>query len=196
MDSETSATQEQDKSPRPDSRADVFTWIRAALPLTLAILVSVGVIILITAFGDQIGKLKGYGYLGAFLIGFLANATVILPAPSMAFTAALGGVLNPVLVGIAAGTGEALGEMTGYLAGLSGNAVIEQRAFYESVQRYMERYGAWVFFVLAAIPNPLFDIVGIAAGMVRFPVVGFLLSVWAGKTFKAVFVASAGRRLL
>lgn len=196
MDSETGADQEQDQSPRPDSRADVITWIRATLPLTLAILVSVGVIILITAFGDQIEKLKGYGYLGAFLIGFLANATVLLPAPSLAFTAALGGVLNPLLVGIAAGTGEALGEITGYLAGLSGNAVIEHRAFYESVQRYMERYGAWVFFVLAAIPNPFFDIVGIAAGIVRFPVIAFLLSVWAGKTVKAVFVAGAGRRLL
>jgi membrane protein YqaA with SNARE-associated domain len=196
MDSKTNATQEQDQSALPDSRADVFAWIKAALPLTLAILVSVSVIILITALGDHIEDLKGYGYLGAFVIGFLANATVILPAPSMAFTAALGGVLNPLLVGIAAGTGEALGEITGYLAGLSGNAVIENRAFYESVQRYMERYGAWVFFVLAAIPNPLFDIVGIAAGMVRFPIVGFLLSVWVGKTFKAIFVAGAGRRFL
>jgi membrane protein YqaA with SNARE-associated domain len=196
MDSETSATQEQDQSPQTRSRADVASWIRAAIPLTLAVLVSVSVIILITAFGDQIEKLKGYGYLGAFLIGFLANATIILPAPSMAFTAALGGVLNPFLVGIAAGTGEALGEITGYLAGLSGNAVIEHRDFYESVHRYMDRYGAWVFFVLAAIPNPFFDIVGIAAGMVRFPVIVFLLSVWAGKTLKAVFVAGAGRRFL
>ena len=197
MDSEIKAPQEpKEKKTQSDSRAAAFAWVRAALPLTLAVLVSVAAILLITYFHDQVETLKGYGYLGAFIIGFLGNATVILPAPSLAFTAALGGVLNPILVGVAAGTGEALGEITGYLAGLSGNAVLENRVHYDTIHGYMERYGAWVFFVLAAIPNPLFDIAGIAAGMVRFPVIVFLLSTWAGKTFKAVLVAGAGRQLL
>jgi membrane protein YqaA with SNARE-associated domain len=171
-------------------------WVRALLPLALALLLSLPVILLVTRFKEQVEALKGYGYLSAFVIGFLGNATVILPAPSLAFTTALGGVLNPLLVGVAAGAGEALGEMTGYLAGISGKTIIENRAYYENIQGYMDRYGGRVFLVLAAIPNPLFDIAGIAAGLVRFPVWKFLLSVWVGKTFKAVLFAGAGRQLL
>jgi membrane protein YqaA with SNARE-associated domain len=171
-------------------------WVRALAPFALAILFSLCIILLIARFQDRVESLKGYGYLGAFVIGFLGNATVILPAPSLAFTAALGGVLNPVLVGLAAGAGEALGEMTGYLAGISGQAIIENRTRYESMRRYMDRYGGGVFFVLAAIPNPLFDIAGIAAGVVRYPLWKFLLSAWAGKTLKAIFFAGAGRQLL
>jgi membrane protein YqaA with SNARE-associated domain len=171
-------------------------WLRNLLPLALAILFSLTVFLLISKFKEQIEALETYGYLGAFIVGFLGNATIILPAPSLAFTAALGGVLNPLLVGVAAGAGEALGEMTGYLAGISGKAIIENRARYEVMQRYMDRYGGWVFFVLAAIPNPLFDVAGIAAGMIHFPIWKFLLYAWAGKTFKAIVFAGAGSRLL
>jgi uncharacterized membrane protein YdjX (TVP38/TMEM64 family) len=60
----------------------------------------------------------------------------------------------------------------------------------------MDRYGGWFFFILAAIPNPLFDVAGIAAGVVRFPIWKFLLSAWAGKTLKAILFAGAGRQLL
>ena len=177
----------------PRTRGD---WVRALAPLIIALFFSFTVILLITRCKAQIETLKGYGYLGAFVIGFLGNATVILPAPSLALTAALGGVLNPILVGVAAGAGEALGEMTGYLAGISGKEIIENRTRYELVCSYMDRYGGGVFFVLAAIPNPLFDIAGIAAGVVRFPVWKFLLSAWAGKTLKAILFAGAGRQLL
>jgi uncharacterized membrane protein YdjX (TVP38/TMEM64 family) len=86
--------------------------------------------------------------------------------------------------------------MTGYLAGISGNTVVENRTHFAGVQSYMDRYGGWVFFVLAAIPNPFFDVAGITAGVVRFPVWIFLLSVWAGKTLKAIVLAGAGHQLL
>jgi membrane protein YqaA with SNARE-associated domain len=170
-------------------------WLRVLLPLALAILFSLTVFLLISKFQEQIKALKTYGYLGAFIVGFLGNATIILPVPSLAFTAALGGVLNPLLVGVAAGAGEALGEMTGYLAGVSGKAIIENRARYQVIQSYMDRYGGGGLFVLAAVPNPLFDLAGIAAGVMRFPVWKFLLYAWAGKTFKAIVFAGAGSRL-
>ncbi len=185
--------EEEPKSPRKRSRMD---YVRALLPLAFALIFSAIVIVFFTRYQSQIEALKGYGYLGAFVIGFLGNATVVLPAPSLAVTAALGGVLNPVLVGVAAGAGEALGEMTGYFAGISGNAVIENSDRYEAVHGYMQRYGAWVFFILAAIPNPFFDVAGIAAGAVRFPIWLFLLSAWTGKTLKAIIFAGAGRQLL
>lgn len=196
MDDPRAAPTQPEEEPKTTEPRKPIDWVRAMLPLGLALLFSVTIIFLISKYQGQIETLKGYGYLGAFFIGFLGNATVILPAPSLAFTAALGGVLNPILVGVAAGAGEALGEMTGYLAGVSGYAVVENRARYEAAQGYMQRHGAWVFFILAAIPNPFFDIVGIAAGAVRYPVWLFLLSAWGGKTLKAILVAGAGRQLL
>jgi len=194
-DSSSAHTQPDDKHTATGNRTPA-DWVRALTPLTLAILFSLTIIILITKYSARVEDLKGYGYLGAFTIGFLGNATVILPAPSLAFTAALGGVLNPVIVGLAAGLGEALGEITGYLAGISGKEIIENRTRYQQVCKYMDRYGSWVFFFLAAVPNPLFDIAGIAAGVVRFPIWKFLLSAWAGKTLKAILLAGAGSQLL
>lgn len=171
-------------------------WVRAFLPLTLALLLSLAVVLLAYKFKGSIKALEGYGYLGVFIVGFLGNATVILPAPSLVFTVALGGLFNPLLVGAAAGAGEALGEMTGYLAGLSGKEIIRNQTRYAKMQDYMNRRGGWIFFILAAIPNPLFDVAGITAGVVRFPVWKFLLSAWAGKTLKAIMFAAAGRQLL
>lgn len=178
------------------TRRSLKDWIQMSLPLVTAILISISVIILITQYKGYVEKLRGYGYLGIFIIGFLGNATVILPAPSLAFTVALGGIFNPLLVGLAAGAGEALGELVGYMAGTSGNTIIEHQDYYETVQHYMERYGARTFLILAAIPNPLFDVAGIAAGLVRFPIDKFLLSVWAGKTIKAILFAGAGWHFL
>jgi membrane protein YqaA with SNARE-associated domain len=171
-------------------------WFHALSPLALALLLSLAIVLLVAVLRKQVKELEGYGYLSAFVVGLVGNATVVLPAPSLAFTVALGGVLNPLLVGLAAGAGEALGEMTGYLAGISGKRIVRDQERYLEVQRQMDRYGGWVFFILAAIPNPLFDIAGIAAGTLRFPVWKFLLSAAAGKTLKAMLFAGAGRQFL
>ena len=53
----------------------------------------------------------------------------------------------------------------------------------------MERRGTIVMFVVSIIPNPLFDLVGVTAGSVRFPLPRFLAAVWAGKTIKNLIVA-------
>jgi membrane protein YqaA with SNARE-associated domain len=141
---------------------------------------------------DRLGRFVAYGYPGIFLISLIANATVILPAPSLALVFALGGVLNPVLVGLAAGLGEALGELTGYLAGYSGQAVIENRKIYDHLHGWMRRYGLATIFLLSLFPNPFFDLAGIAAGALRFPIGYFLLSCWLGKTLKTIAFALAG----
>jgi uncharacterized membrane protein YdjX (TVP38/TMEM64 family) len=56
----------------------------------------------------------------------------------------------------------------------------------------MERRGFATLLVLAAVPNPLFDVAGMAAGMLRYPVGKFLLACWLGKTLKAIVIAYLG----
>jgi membrane protein YqaA with SNARE-associated domain len=157
-----------------------------------ALIVSLVITTLVLVFHRQIAALRAYGYLGVFLISLLGNATVILPVPSLAVVFAGGGVLNPILVGLVAGVGEPLGELTGYLAGYGGSVVVRERGLYERVNGYMQRRGFLTLFVLSAIPNPLFDIAGITAGMLKYPVGKFLIACWLGKTLKALVIAFLG----
>ena len=165
----------------------VSVWWRVVV-----ILLVVGITAAIVVFHDQVARFQAYGYPGVFVISFLGNATVILPAPSLAVVFAMGSALNPILVGLSAGVGEALGELTGYAAGYSGRAVIEDQATYERLERWMRRNGVVTVFVLSVIPNPFFDLAGIAAGVLRFPVWKFLLVCWMGKTIKTTAFALGG----
>jgi uncharacterized membrane protein YdjX (TVP38/TMEM64 family) len=160
------------------------------------ILLSAAITLSILVWHERVRSLGQYGYAGVFLISLLGNATVILPAPSLAAVFAVGAVLNPVLVGLVAGVGEAVGELTGFLAGAGGRAAIENRAVFQRLQRWVRRYGLIIIFVLSAVPNPFFDLAGIAAGMLHIPVWQFLLSCWAGKTLKTMGFALAGAHLI
>jgi membrane protein DedA with SNARE-associated domain len=56
----------------------------------------------------------------------------------------------------------------------------------------MENYGFLTLFILAVIPNPLVDLAGMTAGMMKYPYPKFLLAVWLGKTVKSLIFAWAG----
>ena len=150
----------------------------------------------ITLFHDELARFERYGYPGVFLFSLLGNATLVFPAPSLAVVFGMGGVLNPLFVGLVAGVGETLGELTGYLAGYGGRAVVEDWEMYSRLERWMQRNGSATIFVLSAIPNPVFDLAGIAAGALRFPLAQFLLSCWVGKTIKTVFFAFVGAQFI
>jgi membrane protein YqaA with SNARE-associated domain len=158
----------------------------------LVMLAVVGISVAIYAFRSRFVAWARVGYPGIFLVSLLGNATVILPAPSLALVFAMGSALPPVLVGLSAGVGEALGELTGYAAGFGGRAVIGEPKVYARLEAWMGRGGGPTVFVLSAIPNPFFDIAGIAAGALRYPVWRFLLFCWLGKTLKTIAVAYAG----
>jgi membrane protein DedA with SNARE-associated domain len=159
----------------------------------LALFAVIGITIYIISIRSHVGEFAAYGYPGIFLVAMLANATVLLPAPGVAIIYALGAVFNPIGVALAAGTGAAIGELSGYLAGFSGQAVIDRGDVYQRIHPWVEKYGGWAILVLSAIPNPFFDIAGIAAGMARMPLRTFLLFTWIGQTIKMLMFALAGK---
>jgi membrane protein DedA with SNARE-associated domain len=108
----------------------------------------------------------------------------------------MGSVFNPIGVAIAAGTGAALGELTGYLAGFSGQAVVERVEIYERLTSWMKKNGSLTILVLAAIPNPFFDLAGVAAGSLKMHVARFLFWCWIGEMIKMAIFAFAGARSL
>lgn len=159
----------------------------------LTILIVVGITATVFVFRDRVEDFQTYGYLGAFVISLITGATIILPVPGIAVIFALGGAgYDPFLIGLAAGAGSALGEITGYMVGYSGQIVVENSRIYLKLKQWMRRRGSIVIFVASFVPNPFFDLAGAAAGMLRYPLWKFLLVCFLGKTPRNILVAYFG----
>jgi membrane protein YqaA with SNARE-associated domain len=132
-----------------------------------------------------------FGMVGLFVFSALSSATLILPVPGLLLTAAAATVANPLLVGVLAGLGQAIGELTGYLAGASGNSLAGDRLSSSRLTTWMRRFGPITLFVLALVPNPVFDVTGVVAGALRMPVWQYLVATGSGKVIRNVGVALA-----
>jgi membrane protein YqaA with SNARE-associated domain len=184
------------------SRLEETEEKKASAPTTkpwLTILQIVGVLaIVVGAFwlGTQrelVQRFSQWGYLSSFLISLIGSATVILPAPGLALILALGAHLNPVLLGVVAGFGSGLGELSGYLAGKAGRNLVSRQGRFNSILHHMTtRYTSPVLFFLAILPLPVFDFAGILAGALRMPILRFLTIVISGKIIKHVGAAYLG----
>jgi membrane protein YqaA with SNARE-associated domain len=186
-----------DQPPVDHHLAEKGSWVqRRLLPILSIVFVIVvvgGVLYIYHNNPDLTERLKGYGYLGAFIISALLNATVILPAGNFLVLAALGAIMpSPTVVGLAAAVGAAIGEMTGYLAGFSGRAVLPQHhKWYQRVHDWLNRYGMWAIFGLSAAPL-VFDVAGITAGVMRFPARKFFIACFLGRSVLYILLAWAG----
>lgn len=145
-----------------------------------------------------IRRIHTLGYLGIFLLMFLSSATILLPVPGLVGIPIAGMFLNPLRVGIVGGIGSALGELSGYFAGCGGRLVIEKNKtrVYKTVKGWMRRNGFLTIFIFAAIPNPFFDVAGLAAGTLDYPVWEFLVACLLGKILKCIVLAYLGRSLV
>jgi uncharacterized membrane protein YdjX (TVP38/TMEM64 family) len=166
--------------------------LRLILLRILALVFVIGISIFVFLIRDKAEQLQGYGYLGIFLIAFLAYATVLLPAPGVAVVFTWGSIFHPAGIALAAGVGAMLGEISGYLAGFSGQGVIEKAAIYQRLTGFMQKNGSLTILLLSAIPNPFFDLAGATAGALKMPLRKFLFWCWIGETIKMLFFAYAG----
>jgi len=171
-------------------------WVRNRLLPLLGLLLIIGIVVGIfyfyRSYSERIEELKGYGYLGAFLISLTLNATIVLPAGNFLVLAALGAVLpSATMVGLVGGIGAAIGELTGYMAGYSGQAVVSRQRVYTRLKGWVEKWGVLTIFLLSVVPL-VFDLAGIAAGVLRFPLWKFFLACWLGRTILYLVVAWGG----
>ncbi len=161
------------------------------VPLAIvAAFVTVGVIFWTTGRFD----VDNVGLGGVWFFSFIGAASIFVPIPGLAAVCvaaspAVG--LNPITVGIVAGSAEALGEFSGYLAGMGGRSLFERNRFYPKFRDLLIRRGGWILFFASIVPNPLFDVVGIAAGSILYPAKKFFLILLVSKTIKSAGVAYA-----
>ena len=129
------------------------------------------------------------GYTSIFFLSFIAAALIFLPVSALAAVCVAVAVdLNPFMVAVVAASAESIGELTGYLAGMGGKSFFEHKRFYLRFKNLFEKYSFLCLLIGSAIPNPLFDVLGIAAGSILYPVRKFLLLVFIGKTLKFTWV--------
>jgi membrane protein YqaA with SNARE-associated domain len=184
--------------------ARVFFGVAA---LCIALVPAIGLLFV----PDVADRLGNFGLIGVFLANIASTATLFIPVPGLTAAAQAlivdqGEKSNPLLVGVMGGAGMAVGEITAYYAGMMASHVMQGREL--SGPRWFRRAAEWTadrihwllrrgwamvtLFVLAAIPNPLFEVAGITAGSVRMRFWTFFTSVTAGKILRGIVLAYVG----
>lgn len=174
------------------NKAEKRFWSRERYLQIVALLFVLTLCTILVLHRDKVTELGMYGYVGVFLISLITCSSIVVPVPGWIIVATLGAILNPVLVGVVSGVGGTIGEMTGYLLGYGGRLAVDKAGIYSRMVEWMKRWGSVTIFILALIPNPLFDIAGAAAGLLRFPLWKFLLFGAAGRIPKHILFAYIG----
>ncbi len=172
----------------PDSEPRLRDKVIPVLTISLVLALTV----LLFIFRNKVGMLGELGYLGTFLVSLAFNASILLPMPIFPVLFVLGSVFNPVLLALAAASGGALGEMSGYMAGFSGRGIIRRNRMHLRAEGWMRRWGLLTIFFFTVVPLTPFDLAGLAAGALRFPIWKFLAVVFIGKFLLYSAVAFAG----
>jgi membrane protein YqaA with SNARE-associated domain len=165
-------------------------WLRQRLvpilTILLVIVISVALFVITQRYPEIVDKFGNLGYLGVFVGSLISSATVVLPVPGVLVLFPLVVSLNPILVALAGSSGGIIGEITGYMAGYGGQGIANKGKMYERVEGWMKKWGVWTIFVFAFAPFLLFDVAGVVAGALRYPLWKFLLVGWVGKSLKYI----------
>ena len=155
-------------------------------------------------YWGYINHLQNYGYLGPFLFGFFAGSSLPMPLPYLVVTFTFGGVLNPILVGVASGLGAGIGGTLVYLFGRGGRRFFSKVLLFPPnnnqttsprVSRFLDwaqKRGSIVVFIMSAMLNPAFAPMAITMGALRFRLLTFFLWCSAGNIVKSLVIAYCG----
>lgn len=166
-------------------------WLNRDSLIRLGILLIIaGIVALVFFWRHRIDPFQ-LGYAGIAIAALVASGGLIVPVPALAAVCTASSFLDPPLLGVVAGASEAMGELTGYFLGYSGREIFSQRRLYQRLEDWMQRRGWLPLFLVSLIPNPFFDVIGVAAGALRYPLPGFLAVVGVGKLLKFTVFAYA-----
>lgn len=150
-----------------------------------------------TQIAEQLGINNGYAI--AFVLAFFGGLSTFISIPYylVVFTLATGG-LNPVVLGIAAGSGVFLGDSTSYFVGYKGRDILPS-----NLQRIFQKFCGWcitrpswlvplvIFSYGAFVPFPN-DFLVISMGLARYPYWKLMVPLGLGNVTFNIGVALAG----
>jgi membrane protein DedA with SNARE-associated domain len=157
-----------------------------------------------------LGLVYAFGYLGVFLGSLLGSATILLPVPSFILIFVAGSLLNPFAVGIIAGIGSAIGELTSYAVGrglhYGKNKLSDKRKnkpkgreIFRKNAKWIKRFNVWfhskygfvLIVIFAATPLPD-DVLGLYCGAIKYNWKKFFAASLIGKIILSLLIAYAG----
>ncbi len=176
---------------------DFLSTKTASSKIILILLFAISTILLFLPlfFELDFKALLAFGLIGLFLLNFLGSATLFLPAPAIVSVAIAGASFNPFVVALVAGIASALGEGVAYLFGYSSTEVLNlkrHKLIFKISNTIMNWKGGMLIPLFAFFPNPLFDGLGILAGMSKYPIKRFILLTFIGRTIRNIGVAYLG----
>ncbi|OGG13206.1 hypothetical protein A3D77_00600 [Candidatus Gottesmanbacteria bacterium RIFCSPHIGHO2_02_FULL_39_11] len=161
------------------------------------------VLLLLFVFDNReyLGHFKKLGYLGIFLVNVVGSSTVFLPLPSIISVFVSGSVWNPVWVGIVSGIGNSVGELVGYFLGFGGRGIYDhlrqgEKKMILRLEGWFKKGGFLLIVFSAMIPIPIFDFVGITAGLMNYPIWKFILATALGRILRNIIIAWSGARII
>ena len=159
----------------------------------LQIVFVIFIVLIVWYASKYIEQFSTLGYFGVFIISLIGNATIVLAVPSWIIVFSLGSVLNPYAIGIAAGIGSGLGEITAYIAGKGASHLANVDERFSKYKNWIIKNDLITIGILAAVPNPLFDIAGLAAGSLGIKMWRFLIACITGRTLRYILLAYLGK---
>jgi len=185
---------------RRKKRSESKSFIKDGLLFRFLILaVSLILLVLIWIYRGELENLSRYGYIGIFVINFISASTIILPAPGTATVFIGGAIWNPIIVGIVSGLGSSMGELFGYFLGYGGRGILKtfekESSYVKKLEQYFEKSGFRTTFIFAFLPLPVFDIIGVIAGAVNYPVLKFFLAMVIARILRNIIFALTGAKI-
>ncbi len=162
--------------------------------LILSISLSIGLFL----FRDYFRDLRNLGLIGIFLINLISSATFFVSGPAFITVIAGGSIYHPLLVAFVASLGASIGDMVAYFFGYSGRNLtvhrFQKKLWFKVTEGVFKTYGTIFVLVLALIPNPFFDALGLFAGVLGMKYSKFFFLMLVGRFARFVILALIGAK--
>jgi membrane protein YqaA with SNARE-associated domain len=153
-------------------------------------------------YWEEIERFGSYGYPFIFILSFLAGSSLPIPAPYIVAVFSMSTVLNPFLVGSAAGIASGIGGTIIFLFGRGGRKFLPWTGltipdstvsrWTSTISRWAQNKGSLIVFIMSVTFNPAFGPMAIAMGAVRFSLLKYFVMCLLGSTIKSLFIAYCG----
>ncbi|MCL5019402.1 MAG: VTT domain-containing protein [Patescibacteria group bacterium] len=162
----------------------------------LIIISSLALSVVFFVFQNYFRTAETLGLASLFVINFLSSATLFISAPSLFAVISAGSIYPALLVAVASSTGSALGDMLGFVFGLSGRTLVihklNKKIWFIILSDFFKKHGWFLIFIFAFVPNPFFDSIGIIAGAFSYSPKKFFILVLIGRFVRNYLLARFG----
>ncbi|MDD5190986.1 MAG: VTT domain-containing protein [Dehalococcoidales bacterium] len=190
--------------------------LKKKLPTRAIWLILVGstlaICILLIVYWRYLSQFQWLVFLGLFFTAILAGSPIPVPTPCMWLTFTLGSAFEPVIIGLIASTGAAIGSLLVYFTARTGRRFFPslnisdpanqvpvgwftrflRKIKFPRLLAFVNRRGVVGLFLFAILPNPLLMPLLVTMGIARVRIWKVSLAVWLGHSVLFLTLAYLG----